>query len=118
VEGTDRSIVQELMFSGGVSYLGLHIAGDPNACELTKGFVQSVGGKGQIRTSGTYAILKVPLESTTDVAYHLRGSLSNILSENIPSRFPHQVRLEAYNPEVEGQYDLTIWTMTGKYKLP
>ena len=45
-------------------------------------------------------------------------AISPILFDKIPSKYLHLMKLEAYNPGVEGQYDLSIWTFTGQYRLP
>jgi hypothetical protein len=109
----DRTVVEGLLFNGGVCYLGRHIAGSPDNRELFKGFIQSIGGNCKTPIVGTYSILKVPPESTTDVAYDLGGYVSDYLSLNILSRYSPQVRLEVSYPEIETQYDMNIWIFTG-----
>ncbi len=115
---SDRLIVRDLLFKGGISYLMWHSAGDADVHELIKGYVGSVQGNDPIMTGGTYSILKAPWQSTVDAATELRNSLLDILVEKVPSRYPHQMRVEGYYPEVEGQFDLSTWTFTGNYKFP
>jgi hypothetical protein len=110
----DCSIVRDLLFNGGISYSGGHTAGEPDAQELVRGLERSLQEDYQSQTGGTYSILKIPWESTIDAAMELRTSLFDILGEMAPSRFPHQIRIEGYFPEAEGQYDLNIWSFTGK----
>ncbi|MCK9592358.1 MAG: hypothetical protein M0Q91_10170 [Methanoregula sp.] len=117
VVSDDRFIVRELLFTGGLSYPEWHIAGKPDALELISGYVESIHGNNQTLIGGTYSILKIPWESTIDAATELRNSLIGILFERVPSMHPHQMRLEGFYPEVEGQFDLSIWTFTGNYKL-
>ena len=114
----DRTVVEGLLFNGGVCYLGGHIAGNPDNRDLINGCIQSVVGNCQAPICGAYVILRLPPESTTDVAYDLGGYVSDNLSLNVLSRYAPQVRLEVSYPEIETQYDMSIWIFTGEYKLP
>jgi hypothetical protein len=113
---SDREVVRDILFNGGISYLGGHTVGD--AHKLFKNFNCFVLGKNETYMEGTYSILKIPWESTIDAAIELRNSLFDILVEMVPSRYLHQIRIEGYYPEAEEQYDLSIWTFTGKSGLP
>ena len=64
--------------------------------------------------NGTYSILKIPWESTVNDAIDLRNSLLDILIREVPSRYPHLMRIEGFYPEIEGQFNLCIWTFTVK----
>lgn len=114
----NSKIVRELLFHGGLGCLGWHMTGNPDAQGLINGYVELVNEKSHPPIVRTYTILKVPFESTLNEAYDLFETISNILFENVPSQYPHEMKLEAYNPELEGQYDLSIWTFSGEYKLP
>ena len=87
--------------------------GRPEARELLKEYLHSVRLKDQTTITGTYSILKIPWESTVDDAIQLRNFLYKILDENVPSKFPHQIRIEGYYPDAEGNYDLNVWTFSG-----
>jgi hypothetical protein len=112
-----RTNVRDLMFNGGIC-VPWHTPGKPDARELLKEYLPSVQINDQTTIAGTYSILKIPWESTIDDAIQLRNSLYKILDENIPSRYPHLVRIEGYSPEIEGQVDLSIWTFTGNREVP
>ena len=118
VVSNDRFIVRDLLFTGGISYSDWYIVGKPDALGLIRGYGDSIHENNLTHISGTYSILKIPWESTLDTATELRNSLLEILIQKVPSRYPHQMRIEGYYPETEGQYDLITWTFTGKYTLP
>jgi hypothetical protein len=113
LEPDDPGKVRELLFNGGISYLGCHVAGEPDAQSLIRGYVKSVQGNQKILNGGTYSILKIPWESTINAAVALRNSFIDILVEKVPSRYPHYMRIEGYYPEIEGHIDVAIWTFTG-----
>jgi hypothetical protein len=113
----DRTIVRDLLFNGGIIFSGWHSVGNPDARELIGGYVQFFQGNSLTPMCGTYSILKIPWESTIDAVTELRNSLIDILVEKVPFTYPHQMRIEGYCPETEGQFDLSIWTFAGKYKL-
>jgi hypothetical protein len=117
IVSNDRFVVRELLFTGGISYSGWHIEGKPDALEIISGYVEPIHENDLPLISGTYSILKIPWESTLDVATELRNSLLEILIQKVPARYPHQMRIEGYYPETEGQFDLIIWNFTGKYTL-
>ena len=106
--------VRNLLFNGGISYFGGHTAGKTDAREIFRRFIRSFQEEYQTPAGGTYSILKIPWESTIDAAIEFRNSLFDRLGEKVPSRYPHQIRIEGYDPETEGQYDLSIWSFTGK----
>jgi hypothetical protein len=110
----NRFVVRELLFNGGSSYPVWNTAGKPDAHELIRDYVHSVQVNNRLIVTGTYSILKIPWESTVDDANELRNSLLEILIEKVPSRYPHQMRIEGYYTEIEGQFDLGIWTFTVK----
>jgi hypothetical protein len=118
VVSNDRFIVRELLFTGGISHSCWHIEGKPDALELISKYVESIYENNLTHIGGTYSILKIPWKSTIDAAIELRNSLLEILIQKVPSRYPHQMRVEGYYPEIEGQFDLRIWTFTGNYKFP
>ena len=109
--------MRELLLNGGISYLGGHTAGGPDARKLIDGYVQSMQGANRSRVGGTYSLLRIPWHSTVDAATELRNSVVDILAEKVPARYLHQIRIEGYYPKEEGQYDLIIWTFTGDYEL-
>jgi len=113
----DYGNVRELLLNGGISYLGGHTAGGPDACNLIDGYVQSMQGANRGLVGGTYSFLRIPWHSTVDAATVLRNSLYDILAEKVPARYLHQIRIEGYYPKVEGRYDLIVWTFTGNYEL-
>jgi hypothetical protein len=113
----DYGNVRELLLNGGISYLGGHTAGGPDARKLIDGYVQSMQDPNRSPVGGTYSFLRIPWHSTVDAATGLRNSLYDILAEKVPARYLHQIRIEGYYPKVEGRYDLIVWTFTGNYEL-
>jgi hypothetical protein len=110
----DRFVIRELLFNGGTGDPVWNTAGKPDAFELIRGYVKSIHKNNHTLIAGTYSILKIPWESTMGAATELRNSLLDILVEKVASKYPHQMRIEGYYPEIEGQIDLSIWTFSVK----